>query len=75
MTDVADIVALVDRQTDGIALALGLTAWNVATAFRSAPSGMIAFAGSGLPSLGSTWGHIESVGVLHHMASPRAGLS
>lgn len=27
-----------------------------------------------LPSLGSTWGHIESVGVLHHMANPRAGL-
>ncbi|MFY7780760.1 MAG: class I SAM-dependent methyltransferase [Tagaea sp.] len=28
----------------------------------------------GLPSLGSTWGHIECVGVLHHLADPKAGL-
>jgi SAM-dependent methyltransferase len=27
-----------------------------------------------LPSLGSNWGHIECVGVLHHMANPRTGL-
>jgi SAM-dependent methyltransferase len=28
-----------------------------------------------LPSLGSTWGHIECVGVLHHLADPKAGLA
>jgi SAM-dependent methyltransferase len=27
-----------------------------------------------LPSLGSNWGHIECVGVLHHLADPKAGL-
>jgi SAM-dependent methyltransferase len=27
-----------------------------------------------LPKLGSNWGHAEAVGVLHHMADPRAGL-
>ncbi len=27
-----------------------------------------------LPKLGASWGHVESIGVLHHMASPRAGL-
>ena len=27
-----------------------------------------------LPGLGSTWGHIECVGVLHHLADPKAGL-
>jgi SAM-dependent methyltransferase len=27
-----------------------------------------------LPKLGSSWGHVESIGVLHHMANPRAGL-
>lgn len=28
-----------------------------------------------LPSLGSNWGHIECVGVLHHLADPKAGLA
>ena len=28
-----------------------------------------------LPKLGSTWGHAESIGVLHHMADPKAGLA
>jgi len=27
-----------------------------------------------LPKLGSSWGHVESIGVLHHMENPRAGL-
>jgi SAM-dependent methyltransferase len=27
-----------------------------------------------LPNLGSNWGHIECVGVLHHLADPKAGL-
>ncbi|MBI3506234.1 MAG: methyltransferase domain-containing protein [Proteobacteria bacterium] len=27
-----------------------------------------------LPKLGASWGHVESIGVLHHMANPRAGL-
>lgn len=27
-----------------------------------------------LPGLGSSWGHIECVGVLHHLADPKAGL-
>jgi SAM-dependent methyltransferase len=29
----------------------------------------------GLPALGSTWGHIECIGVLHHLADPKAGLA
>jgi SAM-dependent methyltransferase len=28
-----------------------------------------------LPKLGSSWGHVESIGVLHHMADPKAGLA
>ncbi|MBI1244650.1 MAG: methyltransferase domain-containing protein [Alphaproteobacteria bacterium] len=28
-----------------------------------------------LPKLGSSWGHAESIGVLHHMADPKAGLA
>jgi SAM-dependent methyltransferase len=28
-----------------------------------------------LPSLGNSWGHAESIGVLHHMRDPRAGLA
>jgi SAM-dependent methyltransferase len=28
-----------------------------------------------LPDLGSSWGHAESIGVLHHMADPKAGLA
>ncbi len=27
-----------------------------------------------LPKLGASWGHVESIGVLHHMENPRAGL-
>jgi SAM-dependent methyltransferase len=28
-----------------------------------------------LPALGANWGHIECVGVLHHLADPKAGLA
>jgi SAM-dependent methyltransferase len=28
-----------------------------------------------LPKLGNSWGHAEAIGVLHHMADPRAGLA
>ncbi|MCM0021347.1 MAG: class I SAM-dependent methyltransferase, partial [Tagaea sp.] len=66
-----------DVTVDGIDLSLNSLGYAMRMAQRHGATN----AGFGqadilaLPSMGSNWGHIECVGVLHHLADPKAGLA
>lgn len=59
----------IDLSRNSLGYAIAMAARHGVANARFAQADILA-----LPSLGSNWGHIECVGVLHHLGDPKAGL-